>query len=711
MESKSDSYLDDISYSVYVERKQNLNLNPTLNKTKEDPLQDTLPRQTRGWVEDASVSECQSCKKSFSLFLRRHHCRLCGKIFCYDCSKYRDPIPDTILSDQSVRGTWSDYIGSYVYMTDLTKHRVCTCCHNLIDKVFNLKKVIETFIILKLDINDLRRAGLVCKTWLNASNYCLSKFREIQYKLPNESYTKLETDMAWNNLKYVQGHNKYLLHLLKMSENDVQINRVKELLDKKHRVVDCKTTMCSRNCEQQLNCFDVINILDYSFKTVPYSKLLKRLAVKQFVCDDTEFKCYIPYLVYNVRNDSYGTITEFLLERCLQSDILIHSLYWELQLYPESYLQSGVYSTLFKQLKTALSDEKFQDRFTKLLQSNKFLKMVDDVSQSIIQKGDDDFNSSFNFTFKTETVMPLNPKITIKEVNLNKLKIKQSATKPIIIPCTTTDGKMYNVMHKNEDVRKDQIIMNIIQLVELIIKKEEGLDLNTVKYNVLPTGKTTGLIEIVEDADTVYYIQEKIGSSILNYIMEENDNVPVGKIKHQFVKSVATYCVITYLLGIGDRHLDNIMITKDGRLFHVDFGYILGMDPVFNNPGIRITPDIVNAIGGLSSKYYVEFTELATKIYNCLRRNIDIFIHMLLLLPNISDLNLTETEIRRQIICRFKPGENSVDAKMHLVKQLEQYNYTDKIKDWCHYYSKEKTVSTTLSRLRYALSGLWSPST
>ena len=42
------------------------------------------------WRRDGSVKNCTLCVRTFSSFRRRHHCRLCGDVFCYKCcSKYR----------------------------------------------------------------------------------------------------------------------------------------------------------------------------------------------------------------------------------------------------------------------------------------------------------------------------------------------------------------------------------------------------------------------------------------------------------------------------------------------------------------------------------------------------------------------------------------------------------------------------------------------
>ncbi len=84
--------------------------------------------------------------------------------------------------------------------------------------------------------------------------------------------------------------------------------------------------------------------------------------------------------------------------------------------------------------------------------------------------------------------------------------------------------------------------------------------------------------------------------------------------------------VITYILGVGDRHYDNIIITKDGCLLHVDFGYILGRDPKPFQPIIKWTKDMADGMGGKyapdgkETKEYEDFKKYCCNAFLHLRR-------------------------------------------------------------------------------------------
>lgn len=83
---------------------------------------------------------------------------------------------------------------------------------------------------------------------------------------------------------------------------------------------------------------------------------------------------------------------------------------------------------------------------------------------------------------------------------------------------------------------------------------------------------------------------------------------------------VAGYSVITYLLGVGDRHLDNLLLTTSGKLFHIDFGYILGRDPKPLPPPMKLSKEMVEAMGGINSDYYYKFRKQCYTAFLHLRR-------------------------------------------------------------------------------------------
>lgn len=171
-------------------------------------------------------------------------------------------------------------------------------------------------------------------------------------------------------------------------------------------------------------------------------------------------------------------------------------------------------------------------------------------------------------TFDPPLPLPLDPTVSIISCYPEEAMVFKSSLFPLLIHLKTSDGKKYPVIFKTgDDLRQDQLVIQIISLMDRLLRKE-NLDLKLSPYRILATSANAGAVQFVPSM-SLAAASAKYRGSILAYLKANNpdDKAHLGVRKETmdtYVKSCAGYCVITYLLGVGDRHLDNLLLAPDG---------------------------------------------------------------------------------------------------------------------------------------------------
>lgn len=204
----------------------------------------------------------------------------------------------------------------------------------------------------------------------------------------------------------------------------------------------------------------------------------------------------------------------------------------------------------------------------------------------------------------------------------------------------------YQVIVKTgDDLRQDQLIIMMIQLMDGLLKRA-ALDLCLMPYSVIAISRSSGLLEFVDGSLPISQVLSTHSGSVLQFFQSTS---PQSNAKYDikpevlstYIRSCAGYCVITFLLGIGDRHLDNILLRQTGHLFHIDFGFAFGRDPKPLPPVFRLTREMVDGMGGIDSSEYRQFCSLACQAYNALRKSAGLVLNLLSLMSDagIEDLS------------------------------------------------------------------------
>ncbi|XP_036740948.1 phosphatidylinositol 3-kinase catalytic subunit type 3 isoform X4 [Manis pentadactyla] len=254
-------------------------------------------------------------------------------------------------------------------------------------------------------------------------------------------------------------------------------------------------------------------------------------------------------------------------------------------------------------------------------------------------------NEKMNLSDVELIPLPLEPQVKIRGIIPETATLFKSALMPAQLFFKTEDGGKYPVIFKHgDDLRQDQLILQIISLMDKLLRKE-NLDLKLTPYKVLATSTKHGFMQFIQSVPVAEVLDTE--GSIQNFFRKyaPSENGPNGisaEVMDTYVKSCAGYCVITYILGVGDRHLDNLLLTKTGKLFHIDFGYILGRDPKPLPPPMKLNKEMVEGMGGTQSEQYQEFRKQCYTAFLHLRRYSNLILNLFSLMvdANIPDIAL-----------------------------------------------------------------------
>uniref|UniRef100_H9GJU9 phosphatidylinositol-4,5-bisphosphate 3-kinase n=1 Tax=Anolis carolinensis TaxID=28377 RepID=H9GJU9_ANOCA len=438
----------------------------------------------------------------------------------------------------------------------------------------------------------------------------------------------------------------------------------------------------------ELPVLNALELLDFSFPD-RYVGAFTVNSLKKLT--DADLFQYLLQLVQVLKYESYldCELTKFLLGRALSNRKIGHFLFWHLSaVIPLPFYIYRLAFLVFLGCVVLLfcPRPKFHYPF-----------IYTDIASS--QKNAKPQTKEFMHTcMRQETYLealsnlqsPLNPSVILAKVSVELCTFMDSKMKPLWIVFNNEDagGGHVGVIFKNgDDLRQDMLTLQMIQLMDILWKKE-GLDLRMTPYGCLSTGDKTGLIEVVMDSDTIANIQLNKSNmaataafnkdALLNWLKSKNPGDALDRAIEEFTLSCAGYCVATYVLGIGDRHSDNIMIRENGQLFHIDFGHFLGnFKTKFGINRERVpfilTYDFVHVIQQgktNNSEKFERFREYCERAYMILRCHGLLFLHLFALmkaagLPELScskdiqylkdslALGKTDEEARRHFQLKF----------------------------------------------------------
>nr|XP_039322313.1 phosphatidylinositol 4-phosphate 3-kinase C2 domain-containing subunit beta isoform X3 [Saimiri boliviensis boliviensis] len=361
-----------------------------------------------------------------------------------------------------------------------------------------------------------------------------------------------------------------------------------------------------------MNHQDALGLLHATFP----DQEVRRMAVQWIgSLSDAELLDYLPQLVQALKYECYldSPLVRFLLKRAVSDLRVTHYFFWLLK----DGLKDSQFSIRYQYLLAALLcccgkglREEFNRQCWLVNALAKLAQQVREAApsarQGILRTGLEEVRQFFILNGSCR--LPLSPSLLVKGIVPRDCSYFNSNAVPLKLSFQNVDplGENVRVIFKcGDDLRQDMLTLQMIRIMSKIWV-QEGLDMRMVIFRCFSTGRGRGMVEMIPNAETLRKIQVEHGVTgsfkdrpLADWLQKHNPaEDEYEKAVENFIYSCAGCCVATYVLGICDRHNDNIMLKTTGHMFHIDFGRFLGHAQMFGN----IKRLIESSLGSVATK-------------------------------------------------------------------------------------------------------------
>ena len=187
-----------------------------------------------------------------------------------------------------------------------------------------------------------------------------------------------------------------------------------------------------------------------------------------------------------------------------------------------------------------------------------------------------------------------------------------------------------------DDCRQDVLALQLIAAFRGIFNNV-GLDVFVFPYRVTATAPGCGVIDVLPNSISRDMLGREAVNGLYEYFVSKygyEDSIRFQQARSNFIKSMAAYSIISYLLQFKDRHNGNIMVDEAGHILHIDFGFCFDIAPggvKFERAPFKLTPEMVAVMGGSSqSQPFRAFEELCVKVFLASRQYVEQLSHIIL---------------------------------------------------------------------------------